>query len=172
MGSLIFFFVLLLLPLGSTANELLMKHDVARYFSSSFAEWSVLLKESHELGDAQVAVNDTYNWTRLSLISIGTLKVTPEYSPGHLHRPKRLRVSVRENETRSKKTLQLTDEQLLAMISSFQKEMLPEYSVTTTIDLVKGYSQFHFILYKVGEYPQMDRVAIETKGCWQRCLRR
>jgi hypothetical protein len=172
MRALIFRFVLLLLPLGSEANELLNKDDVTRYFSSSFTEWSVLLKESHELGDAQVAVNDTYNWTRLSLISIGILKVTPEYSPGHLHRPRRLRVSVQENEARSKETFKLTDEQLLSMISLFQEEMLPEYSVTTTIDLVKGYSQFHFILYKVGEYPQMDRVAIETKGCWQSCIRR
>jgi hypothetical protein len=172
MRALIFLFALFLLPLDSRANELLKKQDVTRYFSLSFTEWSVLLKESHELGDAQVAVNDTYNWTRLSLVSIGILKVTPEYSPGHLHRPKRVRVSVRENEARSKKTLQLTDEQLLSMISLFQKEMLPEYSATTTIDLVKGYSQFHFILYKVGEYPQMDRVAIETKGCWQRCIRR
>ena len=40
--------------------------------------------------------------------------------------------------------------------------MMPEYSVTTTIDLVGGVSQYHFTVYEVGEYPQLDRVAHQT----------
>jgi hypothetical protein len=163
---------LLFVPLRVAADEVLSKSLVTKTFSTSFSDWSVSLRESYEMGDAKIAVNGTYNWTQLSLTSIGILKITPEYLPNQLKRPKRLRVSVEENQAGSNKTLQLTDEQLLSIIASFQKAMLPEYSVTTIIDLIGGVSQYHFTLYEVGQNPPMDRVAIETKGCWQQCIRR
>jgi hypothetical protein len=163
---------LFLVPLRVAADEVLRKSLVTKTFSTSFSDWSVSLRESHEMGDAKIAVNGTYNWTQLTLTPIGILKITPEYLPNQLKRPKRLRVSVEENQAGSHKTLQLTDEQLLSIIASFQKAMLPEYSVTTTIDLIGGVSQYHFTLYEVGQNPPMDRVAIETEGCWQQCIRR
>jgi hypothetical protein len=163
---------ILLAPSNASADDLLTKSFVSRMFSTSFSEWSESLTDSHAMGDAKVAVNGTYSWTQLTLTPIGILKVTPDYARQYLNRPKRLDVSLQENQARGKKTLQLTDAELLELISSLQKEMLPEYSLTTTIDLVGGVSQYHFTLYEVGEYPQLDRVSKDTNGCWQRCIRR
>ena len=170
--SIISVVALTLTPAGADADEMLTKSLIAKTFSTSFADWSNSLKDSVEMGDAKVAVNGTYNWTQLTLTSFGILKVTPEYSPSQLRRPNKLRVSIEENKSKSDKTLQLTDEQLLSVIASYQRTMLPEYSVTTTIDLIGGVSQYHFTLYEVGEYPQLDRVAQERNGCWQQCIRR
>jgi hypothetical protein len=50
--------------------------------------------------------------------------------------------------------------------------MLPEFSVTTVIDLVGGVSQYHFTIFEAGRYPHMDLAAQQTNGCWQQCIRR
>ena len=163
---------LLFVPGGVLAEQLLGKPDVAKAFSTTFADWSDSLKDANEMGDAKVAVHGTYIWTKLTLTSLGVSKVTTEYLPNQLKRPNKLKVSLAENKARSSKTLSLKDEDLLDIIASFQKQMLPEYSVMTTIDLIGDVSQYHFTLYEVCQYPQMDKVAIQTKGCWQQCIRR
>lgn len=170
--SIIYAVAFTLAPLIAHADEMLTKSFVSNIFSTSFADWSSSLKESVEMGDAKIAVNGTYIWTQLTLTPFGILKVTPEYLPGQLRRPGKLQISIEENKVKSDQTLQLTDKQLLSVISSYQRTMLPEYSVTTTIDLIGGVSQYHFTVYEVGEYPQLDRVAQQTNGCWQQCIRR
>jgi hypothetical protein len=162
----------LTMPPCMAADDMLSRADVSRMFSTSFTQWSLDLKESQEMGEAKIAVDGTYQWTLITIIQIGTRKTTPIYSQGALKRPSKVSISIQEILRESEKTEKLTDDQLLSIVSDLQRNMLPEFSVTTVIDLVGGVSQYHFSIFEAGRYPHIAPAAQQTNGCWQQCIRR
>ena len=66
----------------------------------------------------------------------------------------------------------LTKEEMTSLISNVFEEMLPEFTVMTNIQVFKqeGVAAYTHQIFKIGEYPPLDKAAHENKGCWQQCV--
>ncbi len=162
----------LLSPIATYAVEILSKDDAKQTFAMSFADWSANVKQIHDMGLGKGAIAGTYDWTLLMPTPAGILKVTPSYLPNQLQRPHKISIAVEQTKVPSAATRGLSDAELKSMIEKWYREMLPEYTAMTNIDLVGETVQFNFTLFEQGVYPPMDIVAKETKGCWKECIKR
>jgi hypothetical protein len=162
----------LLMPLSAQAEEILSKEDAKNTFALSFAQWSENAKQLQSLGAARFAFAGPHDLTVLVLTPDGILKVTPSYLSNQLQRPHKISIAVEQSPIQSRKTRSLSDAELKERIAKWHREMLPEFTAMTNIDLIGDTVQYNFTLFEVGVYPPMDAVGKTTKGCWQQCIRR
>jgi hypothetical protein len=168
----LFVTILAVCPVPTFAEEILSKEDARQTFSMSFTEWSTNVKTVHDAGLGRAAIAGTYEWTLLMQTPMGILKVTPSYLPNQLQRPHKISIAVEQNKVPSAITRARPDAELKNMIEKWYREMLPDYTAMTNIDLMGETVQFNFTLFEKGVYPPMDMVARDTKGCWQQCIKR
>lgn len=169
--STLFLAFLCLIPAISFAEEILSKKDAKNTFNLSFSEWKKNLEQLTHTDVAKSIDKSKYELTMIVNKPKWTLKVTPVYKPNNLSRPYRIAMSVQYPRT-DIELIELSDSVLISMIRKWYTEMLPEYSVMTNIDLQSGVAQVNFMLFEAERYPDMDKVAATTKGCWQDCIKR
>ena len=170
--SIISVVALTLMPLSSQAEEILSKEDAKNTFGLSFAQWSENLRQLKSAGMGEVAVAGPNELTLFVLTSGGVLKVTPSYLSNQLQRPHKISIAVEQTPSESTKTKNLSEAELKEKISKWYREMLPEFTVMTNIDLIGETVQYNFTMFERGVCPLMDTVGKENRGCWQQCIRR
>jgi len=163
---------LMLMPLGAKAEEILSKDDAKNTFGLSFSQWSNNVKQLQSTGAARFAFAGPNELTLFVLTAGGVLKVTPSYLPNQLQRPHKISIAVEQTPSESAKTKNLSDAQLKEKISKWHREMLPEFTVMTNIDLIGETVQYNLTMFERGVYPPMDVVGETSKGCWQQCIKR
>jgi hypothetical protein len=162
----------LLMPLSALAEEILSKEDAKNTFALSFAQWSANAKQLQSSGAARVAFAGPHDLTLLVLTPDGILKVTPSYLSSNLRRPHKISIAVEQTPSESRKTRSLSDAELKERIAKWHREMLPEFTAMTNIDLIGDTVQYNFTMFEQGVYPLMDIVGKENRGCWQECIKR
>lgn len=168
----IFTLALLHVPLGAQAEEILSKNDAKSTFDFSFVQWSQNLKQLESAGIAKGAFVAPHELTLFLETSKGLLKVTPAYLTNQLQRPHKISIAVEQTLNESAKTKRYSDAQLKEKVSKWHREMLPEFTVMTNIDLGGDTVQYNFTMFEKGVYPSMDIVGEITKGCWKDCIKR
>jgi hypothetical protein len=156
----------------SYSEEVLSKEDAKRTFDKSFLQWTMALMMVKENNIGQVYIAGEYDWTMIVNQGHSILKITPAYLKNELDRPHKVSVSVEHNKTLSDITSTLSDAQLKEMVNKWYREMQPEYTVMTEVDLKRGIVQYNFSIFEVGKYPLMDIAAKQSQGCWQQCIKR
>ena len=159
-------------PVSISAEEILSKDDARKTFSMSFADWSQNVKTIHNSGLGKAAIAGTYDWTLLMQTTMGILKVTPSYLPSQLQRPHKISIAVEQYKLPSSVTRALSDAELKTMIEKWYRNMLPDYTAMTSIDMTGDTVQYNFTMFERGVYPPMDVVGENSKGCWQQCIKR
>lgn len=170
--SIISVVALTLMPLSIQAEEILSKEDAKNTFRLSFAQWSENLRQLKSAGMGEVAVAGPNELTLFILTAGGVLKVTPSYLSNQLQRPHKISIAVEQTPSESAKTRSFSDVQLEEKISKWYREMMPEFTVMTNIDLIGNTVQYNFMMFERGVYPLMDMVGKENRGCWQQCIKR
>ena len=170
--SILFIAIVMLVPLGTHAEEILSKEDAKNTFNLSFAQWASNVKQLQATGVARFAFTEPNEFTLLILTPVGILKVTPSYLPNELQRPHKISVAVEQTLIESVKTKKFSDLQLKDKIFKWHQEMLPEFTVMTNIDLIGETVQYNFTMFEKGVYPPLDIAAVATRGCWQQCIKR
>jgi hypothetical protein len=120
---------------------------------------------------AEVRVDNDFEHTVIVRQPEWTLLVTPSYKEKELSRPFKVTTSVLFPPEKST-LLSLGDSELKLLIERWQAEMLPEYSLTTQIDVRNRIVLVTFTMFEVGKFPEIDAISKSNKGCWKECVRR
>ena len=164
-------FILLFFVTVAQAEQILSKSDAKRTFDTSLSKWVANLNYLQTNGMAQVQVVNDLEHTVIVNQPEWTLLVTPTYRQTNNTRPFKVTTSVRFPVGKST-LLPLSDQELKSVIGKWQKEMLPEYSVMTNIDVRDRIVMVTFTIFEVGTFPDLDEMAKNTSGCWKDCIRR
>lgn len=151
---------------------MLSKADAARMFTTSKEQWKDQVIAAHSAGVGKAAFDTNGTITLIAPTPAGVLKVSPIYTEASGASPHRIVVSVEQPIAISAITQTMNDADLLQIIEKARREMLPEYTVLTKIDLTERTVQYDFFIFRVGTIPDLDRLAIERRGCWDACIQR
>jgi hypothetical protein len=170
--KLIFAASLLLTNLGY-ADNILSKSDAAQMFLMPLSDWKENVSEAKRLGYALPSVDDgEREYTLVVKTPHGRLITTPEYSQSDFSKPQKLVVSVIQTSNLAKMMRELSDAELKQMIAGWHREMLPEYTVISKIELSAIRNIITYNIFQRGSNPIIDKVGDEFQGCWKNCIQR
>ena len=161
-----------IVSMNSYAEDMLSKEDARQTFNLTFQVWASNVRAAHEGGVAKGLVNTEYEWTLLVPTEAGVLKVTPSYLPSNLTRPHKIMIGIEQTGTLSQLTKRLRDDQIIEIVQKGYRQMLPEFTVLSNVDLAGETVQYNFVLFEVGRYPEIDQLAGKTLGCMEVCVKR
>ncbi len=170
-----YFFITILFAIfasSSIADEILSKKDTARTFNKSFNEWKIDAKRIDGSGYGESVQSDAISIAMIVFVNDSILKISPVYTEKNTTRPWKIAVAVEHNEAQTQRIKRLGDDGMRALAGKWYQEMQPEYSVMTEFDLLEDTLQINFSIFEAGTNLIIDKVAKETMGCWQGCIKR
>ena len=152
------------------STKMLSKADASRLFPQSFQDWKTQVESAQNLGVAISEISSKYEITLAANKPTGILFVTPTYASGYEDRPNRILVTVRQSKLAAKITRELSEDAIKDIVKQTHKEMLPEFTVLTRVNLKDNSVQFDFFIFESGVHSLLDETAKASKGCWQQCI--
>ena len=164
--------MMILAQLNLHAYEILSKEDAKQTFDKSLADWVAATNSLKVSGLGKVLELDKKTITMIVPVSKSILKVTPLYDDEKLNRPTKISVAVEQNKEFSQMTIAMGEEGMRGLVKKWYEQMLPEYTLMTEFDITDGIVQINFMLFEYGTNRVIDAVGQETRGCWQKCIKK
>jgi len=157
----------------AASEEILSKRDMAAMFNLSLNEWKQNVIALSNSGIASYDSLPPYEYTLIAEAPLGRVVTTPSFNSAN-EAPWKISVSIVYTEPESYLFLPLSDDELRHQIRMVFEEMRPEYSVMTEVYLSRSESTVvkSFQAFQVGDFPLMDELSLETKGCRKPCIHR
>jgi hypothetical protein len=154
------------------ADKILSKSDADQMFQMPLADWKKNVAEAKRLGIALPSEESEREYTLVVNTPHGRLLTTPEYVPSDLTKPQKLVVTVLQAGDISILIGKMSHEDLKRMIADWHKDMLPEYTVLSKIEIYPKGNAITFTIFKYGSNSIIDQVGEKYQGCWKDCIQK